>query len=295
MTTQQLANSAEAYAALGWIPLTVNNKIPRAKSWQKLTRETWKESYTPTTGIAIQTGPQSGILVVDIDVKDDGMTYWTELLELHTEGEDVLTYTVKTGGGGLHLYFQWDERCANLKSCARAITHPDGRKIGIDIRGTTALVVAPPTIHSNGVPYRWVFAPEDFGGEPPARLPDWLYQEFVKPKKEQKKEPKKEQKKEQKKEPTKEQKLAIDTAEPSDHQSVLSTATTAGPQPQYGEVVTVDGQKRVVNLDLVREVLTHVPCPAEQNDWGGLRNEPEESRPNPRKVSTLRRSIRTSR
>jgi hypothetical protein len=72
------------------------------------------------------------------------------------------TVEARTGGGGRHLYF----------------THPGamlhnriGLVPGVDLRGDGGCVVAPPSVHASGEPYRWERSP-DVG--PLAPLPDWL-------------------------------------------------------------------------------------------------------------------------
>ncbi|MEU6340680.1 bifunctional DNA primase/polymerase [Streptomyces sp. NPDC046977] len=117
--------------------------------------------------IGIATGP-SGLLVVDLDTlkptdvegTPDGVTSFTALCE--RAGQPVpVTRTVRTAGGGMHLYF----------------TTPDGARLGstagtlapkIDTRGWGGYVVAPGSTTPHG-PYTVV------DDAPVAELPKWLH------------------------------------------------------------------------------------------------------------------------
>jgi putative DNA primase/helicase len=93
------------------------------------------------------------------------------------EGEAVLkehghpiTPMVRTGSGGLHLYFR----------------HPDTTEIrtririapGLDVKAGGGYVVAPPSVGPTGDCYEWVIRPED---TPPAAPPEWLMQLIERP------------------------------------------------------------------------------------------------------------------
>jgi len=89
---------------------------------EKEVREWW--SKWPDANIGIVTGKVSGITVVDVDIDHGGKV-------------DGLppTLIVKTGNGGWHYYYQYEE----------GITIGAGIKQGIDIRGEGGFVVAPPS------------------------------------------------------------------------------------------------------------------------------------------------------
>lgn len=113
----------------------------------------WFEEY-PNANIAIATGEQSGLWVVDIDNKHSveignqlvghGEHSWRELEELNGRVND--TMSVETGSGGVHYYFQWTSGCGGN----RANLMP-----GIDVRGEGGYVVAPPSVHASGHVYSW--------------------------------------------------------------------------------------------------------------------------------------------
>lgn len=99
----------------------------------------------PESNVGIATGASSGLLVIDIDPKNGGDASFDGLV---TElGHVPATPTSRTGSGGRHLLFK----------------HPGGRvksstaiRPGIDIRADGAFIVAPPSIHMNGLRYVWM-------------------------------------------------------------------------------------------------------------------------------------------
>lgn len=115
----------------------------------------WRARW-PLAHWANATGAESGIVAVDLDRKPgrDGVASLAAL------GTVPRTRTIRTGSGGLHLYFR----------------HPGGRypntagKLGpgIDTRGDGGYVVAPGSGHVSGGAYTLLIDCE------PAELPAWL-------------------------------------------------------------------------------------------------------------------------
>ena len=139
------------YARQGWpiFPLAENSKIPaipRERGGRgchdatldlKRIEEWWREH--PNANIGIATGRRSGLLVVDIDPrKTDRWLDSLRSLELPP------TFTVRTAGGGWHLYlkFSGDER----------ISIGTGLEPGLDWRGNGGYVVGPGSV-VNGATY----------------------------------------------------------------------------------------------------------------------------------------------
>lgn len=105
----------------------------------------WYERW-PDSNVGIVTGEVAGIFVLDIDVKNDGEE---ALAELEAKiGTLPATASVRTGGGGRHLYFDYPE--GGMRNSASQIGP------GIDIRGDGGFVVAPPSLHKSGNQYAWI-------------------------------------------------------------------------------------------------------------------------------------------
>jgi putative DNA primase/helicase len=99
----------------------------------------WCEWY-PEANLAVRTGLISGIVVVDIDPRHGGS------IELARDEFrlPVDTLTVKTGGGGWHLYYQIRDR----RLIRGHKMHP-----GIEVKGEGGYVLLPPSRHKSGKLY----------------------------------------------------------------------------------------------------------------------------------------------
>jgi|ERR1700722_10018472 len=124
-------------------------KIPILTGWQKYPTSKHIHSWKEDGNIGLICGPASRVGVFDVDIKDDGLAYWNHCLESNPEPQ---TYRVRTGSGGLHYYFNYDERFEILKNLNRAV-EVNGQKIGWDLKGAGGQVVIPPSIHPNGNEY----------------------------------------------------------------------------------------------------------------------------------------------
>lgn len=100
----------------------------------------------PNASIGIATGTVSGITVVDAD-QSGGKPGLINLTRLCVPNGGVpATYTVDTGGGGIHLYFNYN---AALRTGANVLDD------AIDVRNDGGYVVAPPSNHKSGGVYKW--------------------------------------------------------------------------------------------------------------------------------------------
>ena len=173
--------AAVEYAGRGWHVLPLHSptqggcscgradcssvgKHPRTRNGSKdasvapaTIRGWWKK--WPDANIGIATGPESGILVLDVD----GAQGEQSLIDLAQRGLILPdTYTVRTGSGGAHLYFLWPAG-VDVRNSARKIAP------GLDIRGLGGLVAAPPSLHKSGRRYEVTEAATD-----PAPCPEGL-------------------------------------------------------------------------------------------------------------------------
>lgn len=157
---------AEAQALLGLgysvIPLKPRQKTPLLKSWApfqervatKAEVTAWWEKW-PDANVGIVCGAVSNVFVLDID-GPDGKASVSE----RTLPETAVAVT----GNGEHYYFKHP----GFKVGNRAGLLP-----GIDIRGDGGYVVAPPSVHPNGMDYSWDWqrSPDDVNI---ADAPQWL-------------------------------------------------------------------------------------------------------------------------
>jgi hypothetical protein len=165
-----VGRAALGYADLGWsvLPLRAKSKRPLI-AWRELQErrasreeiEGWFRRWRDAN-VGIVTGVISRLIVLDIDPKHGGDDGLAELERRH--GPLRPTVEVVTGGGGRHFYFA---------SPGGEVRNRAGLAQGIDLRGDGGYIVAPPSIHPSGQPYRWIagHAPHEF---PLAPMPPWI-------------------------------------------------------------------------------------------------------------------------
>src|ERR1700749_696509 len=131
-TPENLAKArdlAKQPALGGWQPSAAQSR-PQIEAW-------WREN--PDDNIGIST---TGLLVVDLDPKDNGPENWADILALREMlGEAPLpdTFQVKTWSGGRHLDF-WAPEGVDVRG---SVGKNGGIAPGIDTRATGGLVVGP--------------------------------------------------------------------------------------------------------------------------------------------------------
>lgn len=141
---------------------SAKDKTPRIDSWKRFqtTRptsqevETWRTTW-PMSNWAVVTGEVSGLFVLDID-STEGETYCTE----RGVPETVEVKTAK----GRHLWFRWP----GFPVGNRARFVP-----GCDIRGNGGYVLAPGSLHPDGIAYTWADG-RSIEDCPIADAPEWL-------------------------------------------------------------------------------------------------------------------------
>jgi hypothetical protein len=153
---------AQEYAEQGWsvIPIRSNSKEP-SKSWLEFQQRLMTQDEidkTTWTNVAIVTGSISNLCVIDRD-NDEGKSFCEKLPP---------TLTCRTSKG-FHYYFRL----------------PEGKRVptrvrflpGLDVRGEGGYVLAPPSVHPDGLMYEWVSGWHDAEDEPEiAVLPEEAYQ-----------------------------------------------------------------------------------------------------------------------
>ena len=107
----------------------------------------------PWANVAIQTGTQSGLAVVDLDPLHGG---YRTLAQLKAAGiipaDTLVTLTAHTGGGGRHLYYHYPQQATIPNRTGRLAS---GDTPGIDLRGQGGYIIAPPSTHHSGRRYHW--------------------------------------------------------------------------------------------------------------------------------------------
>ena len=167
--------AALVYAAAGWpvLPVAAYGKHPLvphgvhdASVDPARIRRWWRR--WPDAGVGIATGGRSGLAIIDVDVKAGGRV---SLVGLRA-GRGGLPFTIlaHTGGGGVHLYYR-QPAGVRVPNTVGRLPNVDGPLPGIDLRGDGGYVVAPPSGHASGRPYRWATR------QPAALapLPRWLW------------------------------------------------------------------------------------------------------------------------
>jgi Bifunctional DNA primase/polymerase, N-terminal/Family of unknown function (DUF5906) len=155
----------QAERGFSLIPLRGLTKKPRKKVWQQhcTTAREFNQDDFQDCNAGVCCGPASGVLVLDID---DPLAF--DMLVMDHGWSMPKTYTVRTGSGMKHLYFQYPKDGTEYGN--RSFKHPVYPKHTVfDIRGTGGQVVAAGSIHPDtGQPYE-VETDVD-----PAPIPDWL-------------------------------------------------------------------------------------------------------------------------
>lgn len=139
----QLAQIANFW---GMIPIPLSDKIPTVPNWPAMPYESAVENFRrfassrsaefqERLNVGILTGNvncPNPVVVVDIDKKNGGLERWDRWLKDMSPLPD--TFTVRTGSGGLHVYFRFRQEIATIPK----IVAPN---FGIDFQTTGGQVV----------------------------------------------------------------------------------------------------------------------------------------------------------
>lgn len=109
--------------------------------------------------IAVATGAESGLVVIDIDPRNGG--------DLAALGALPTTATAATGGGGWHLYFTYPAG-TDIRGFSADKTPRLGP--GIDVKAKGGYIILPPSQHITGGEYRWTRDPRGGLADLPPRL-----------------------------------------------------------------------------------------------------------------------------
>jgi Protein of unknown function (DUF3631)/Bifunctional DNA primase/polymerase, N-terminal/Primase C terminal 1 (PriCT-1) len=163
--------AALAYAENGLkvFPLKPRAKVPATIDGLKAATSDpdairgWWERW-PDANLAIRTGAESGVVVLDVDAQHGGGKTLAELE--HQHGKLPRPHSL-TGGGGNHYLFMHPGN--EVRNSAGVLGH------GLDVRGDGGYIVAPPSVHENGRSYKQL---RPFVKLEP--MPAWLVEDAVK-------------------------------------------------------------------------------------------------------------------
>ena len=186
MTSQSNLDAALSYARRGWPVFAVQFKKDKNGKWKpqpttskKTNGKRWGATTDPDEihrrfegkpdlGIGIPTGPESGLLALDVDTEaghgaDGHSTLMRLLRENRAAGRLGQTVRTKTPSKGNHII---------LKYPLDRVIGSDAGKVGhgLDHRGDGGYIVVPPTKRPDGA-YSWDKSPDDYEIADP---PEWL-------------------------------------------------------------------------------------------------------------------------
>src|SRR4030042_1828112 len=125
----------------GFAVTPLQGKKPILKGWQNYSLEDSRNDTISALqrgkadNFGIITGTISGIVVVDIDLRENGIDNWLNMIQGHQMEE---TFIVETGSGGYHIYYQYDPRLSSSRKLPG---------LGIDFKSDGGQVVAPGSVH----------------------------------------------------------------------------------------------------------------------------------------------------
>ena len=112
----------------------------RYVNW-KLSKYWVKTVNTEESNYGILTGKTNGIIVLDIDTKDEGVEEFNKYIERY---DDPDTYQVQSRTGGYHYYFKYTHSDPDVEVLLRRFTNSSKyRGKGLDIRTDGGYIVGP--------------------------------------------------------------------------------------------------------------------------------------------------------
>ena len=135
------------YDEFDLISIPMTGKQVLIPNWQKKTK-TVHPTYI-NQNIGILTGKCNRIVVLDVDVAENGIKLFSKLIKEHL---DIKTPTVKSPSNGLHLYFKYNK---NLPNFNRILV--DGERIGWDLKSDGGIITSPPSLYPGTTKrYKWI-------------------------------------------------------------------------------------------------------------------------------------------
>lgn len=132
---------------LAKFPLQPNSKLPACK-WTDKKNHVFGNPVK-NTNYGIITGKFNNLLVLDVDVKDNGLEEWQKYIQ---RNGDINTITISTPSGGLHYYFLYHSTKNETNEQLlreHLYTQTKLRGVGLDIRSDGGYVVGPKSSINN--------------------------------------------------------------------------------------------------------------------------------------------------
>ena len=145
-----------------FVMIPLKGKIPFFKDWNTIIETPSRVEVFRNHNIGILTGAVSGITVLDIEARNDGLKIWKMISSVYPE---IKTPMVKTPSGGIHIYFIYNKR---LRSFSKFKLR--GSTIGWDLLNDNRQVVAPPSVIQEKK-YKWIISPNEASI---LKMPHWL-------------------------------------------------------------------------------------------------------------------------
>ena len=125
------------------IPIVKGSKVPAIKKWEQAPNQ-HKIINTIKYDTALITGKRNNIIILDVDIKDEGME---EIKKYIKQFGTLDTLTIKTPSGGLHYYFKYFgvNEASNYLIKNVIKNRSKYRNKGLDIRTTGGYIKAPPS------------------------------------------------------------------------------------------------------------------------------------------------------
>jgi AAA domain/Bifunctional DNA primase/polymerase, N-terminal/Primase C terminal 1 (PriCT-1) len=158
------ADHAAAYALQGWQILAIrpNDKRPQLSGWQSADFSATLDAISANSGTNLGIAVPQGIMVLDVDTKNDGPQTLAKLVAENGKLPNSLVATTPTSGK--HI---WMSLPSGVSVGNRVAIAP-----GLDVRTLGGYVVAPPSV-INGAAYRWDNW-DTFSSPVIAEAPGWL-------------------------------------------------------------------------------------------------------------------------
>ncbi|KAJ3335636.1 hypothetical protein HDU93_004812 [Gonapodya sp. JEL0774] len=159
---------------LSFNPETGKKLLQPRPGWNSFTLSSPGRVEQGHNALAIKTGSESGLVVVDVD----DVPAWNRMLT-QMERTEPDTATQISQSGGKHFFFKWDDRMIGLKSSAKALP-------GVDVRATGGMILVCPSraLRPDGTiaEYRWLPGKALVGADAveAALMPQWLFDALVK-------------------------------------------------------------------------------------------------------------------